>query len=154
LARTAHEQSIPFFLPVYTRRWQNAGRTFSAHLPLFPGYFFLHSDEVERQKLLEGRFVANSLPVIDQDRLHSDLARVYELMARGLTMTPEEQLCPGTRVRITDGPMRGMEGKVLRQGKKLRLVIEVDFVRRGVSVEIENWMVAALPGESRVLARV
>src|SRR5262249_1016979 len=143
LARTAFEKSIPFFLPVYNRRWQKAGRSFFASLPLFPGYFFLRSDEQERETLLETRFVANCLAVIDQDRLHADLAQVFDLTTRGVTMSPEERLSPGTRIRIADGPMRGMVGKVLRGGKRPRLVVEVEFLKRGVSVEIDDWMVDA-----------
>ena len=151
LARTAFEHSIPFFLPTYMRRWQNAGRTFTSHLPLFPGYFFLRGDEQEREVLLETRFVAHCLAVIDQDRLHADLARLYDLTTRGVALTPEDRFVPGTRITITSGPMRGMEGKVLRVGKKLRLVVEVEFLKRGVSVEIEQWMAAALPEDSKEL---
>jgi transcriptional antiterminator RfaH len=141
LARTAHRHEVPFFLPLYKRRWRNAGRTFSAFLPLFPGYLFLCGGDEARQRLLDTRFVANCLPVADQARLRGELARVYDLMTAGVPMTPEEKLVPGTRVLITGGPMRGVEGKVVRHGKQLRLVLEVEFIRRGVSVEVESWMV-------------
>jgi hypothetical protein len=43
-------------------------------------------------------------------------------------------------VEVTAGPLAGMEGKVLRQGNRLRFLIEVRLLQQGVSVEIESWM--------------
>jgi hypothetical protein len=37
-----------------------------------------------------------------------------------------------------------MTGNVLRRGKQLKLLIEVEFLRRGVSAEIESWMLKAV----------
>ena len=42
--------------------------------------------------------------------------------------------------------MAGLTGKVLRRGKDLHFFIEVQFLQRGVSVEIESWMFQALAG--------
>jgi hypothetical protein len=149
VARAAHRERIPFFLPVYHRRWQNRGRKFSAYLPLFPGCVFLHGDDAARQRLLETNSVANSLPVADQGRLHEDLARVYRLMGAGMPLTPEERLQPGPRVVITDGPLQGFEGRVTRYGAQLKLYVEVEFIRRGVSAEVDRRTVRPLgPSES------
>ncbi len=144
VARAAHRNGIAYFLPQYERRWRAEGRTFSAHLPLFPGYVFLYGDHAARQTVLETRLVANAIAVVDQDGLRGDLERVYRLVATGASLLPEEGLAPGDRVVIVDGPLQGFEGKVLRRGKQTRLTIEVEFVRRGVSVEIESRMVRPL----------
>jgi transcriptional antiterminator RfaH len=141
LARSAFRQNVSFFLPLHTHRWRNQGRLFKAQLPLFPGYLFLYGDEEARLRLLDTHFVANCIPVADQLQLWGDLARVYRLMTSGMSLTPQERLVPGAKVVITAGPLAGFEGKLIRHGRDMRLVIEVEFIRRGVSVEIESWMV-------------
>src|SRR5262249_41289281 len=129
-------------------RWRNQGPTFTARLPLFPGYVFLHADADGREIVYDRTQVANCLRVPDQERMWQDLVRVFDLMTSGHPMTPEEKLPPGARVVITDGPLRGLEGKVIRHGTQCRLVLEVAFIQRGVSVELENWMVKPAGRES------
>jgi hypothetical protein len=148
LARLAFRETIAFFLPQYIRRWRTGGRLFKSTLPLFPNYLFVRTDDDGRSKLLESGSVANSLEVHDQQRLHSDLARIHSLMSTGVPMTPEARLQPGMRVTITAGPLRGLEGTILRHGKNLRLLLGVHFMQQGVSVEVESWMVTPVPGEA------
>jgi transcriptional antiterminator RfaH len=140
LARRVLNQKISFFLPLYKRQWRSKGRLLSSHVPLFPGYVFLRGDGHARQKALETNLVANCLPVNDQLRLWSDLTRVYSLMASGSPLSPEDRLQPGTHVEIVSGPLAGIQGKIIRRGKHLKFFVEVEFLRQGVSVEIESWM--------------
>jgi transcriptional antiterminator RfaH len=140
LARRVRSQQVAFFLPLYKRQWRSQGRLQCSHLPLFPGYLFLHGDGQARDHALKTNLVANCLPVADQLQLATDLMSVYSLMASGSPLSPEERLQPGTRVEILSGPLAGLEGIILRRGKQLRFIIEVQFLQQGVSVEIESWM--------------
>jgi transcriptional antiterminator RfaH len=144
IARTAARHKISFFLPLYEHRWRKSGRAFSSCLPLFPGYVFIQGDFDARRKLLETNAVANILHVVDQQQLQTDLARVYNLLALGLPVEPQEGLVPGARVIIIAGPMKGFEGKVIRRGGRSKLVLEVNFIRLGVAAEVEDWMVKPL----------
>jgi transcription antitermination factor NusG len=143
LARKFMAGSVPFFLPLYHKRWRSGGQRFSSYLPLFPGYVFLFGDRDHRLSALETNLVANVLPVsdFDQDQVFDDLGRVYGLMTSGSTLTPEARLKAGIKVEITGGPFTGMEGTILRQGSNLRFVVEVRFLHQGVSVELESWMI-------------
>lgn len=151
LARSAHEENIGFFLPTFTRQWRKSGRKFSAHLPLFPGYLFAFGPPDIRDKMLATRLVANFLSVPDQNRLWADLRRVHALMYAGLPLTPEDRLTPGTRVGIIEGPLKGFEGVVIRNGHKWKLIIEVEFIQRGISVEVETWMVQPIT-ENKIMS--
>jgi len=150
LARRIVQRRIPFYLPLSKRQWHNQGRLFSSHLPIFPGYVFLHGDVSVRGMALETNLVARVLPVPDQQQLHDDLARLFRLIDAGLPLTPEQKLPEGTLVEITSGVLHGMEAKVIRHGKGLKLFVEVKMLQQGVSVEIESWMVRVVrgPGES------
>jgi transcriptional antiterminator RfaH len=144
LARRFLDREMAFFLPLYQRIWRSRGRTLTSHVPLFPGYIFLHGDADKRLQALETNLVAQVLPVPDQSHLHADLSRVHHLMISGSPLAPERQLQPGTPVRIISGAFAGMEGKVLKDGRQMRLLVEVRFLHQGVSVEIESWMLEPL----------
>jgi transcription antitermination factor NusG len=150
LARKFLDRGVSFFLPVYEREWRNQGRQFRSFLPLFPGYVFLFAGDEGRVQALETNLVANVLPVDNQPRLHADLARVHRLITTGATLTPEERIEPGDPVTITFGPLAGLEGKVLGRGKHSKFFVEVQFLRRAVSVEIDSRMIESLrPVESQ-----
>jgi transcriptional antiterminator RfaH len=146
LARKVLRREISFFLPLYERRWKSRGRLLCAHVPLFPGYVFLHGDGEARHLALETNLVANCLPVADQDQLQSDLHGVHQLMTSGAPLSPEARLQPGTRVAIIAGPLAGLEGTLLRTGTRMRFYVEVSFLQRGVSAEVEGWMIRPLEG--------
>jgi transcriptional antiterminator RfaH len=151
LARQLLARQLPFFFPLYHRQWRSRGRLQSSYLPLFPGYVFLRGDNEVRVGALTTNLVANVLPVADQGRLYADLTRVNHLIASGSALTPEDHLEPGTPVRISAGAFAGLEGKILRRGKNLHFFVEVQFLQRGVSVEIESWMFEALPAQRAAL---
>jgi len=152
LARQFLDYSVPFFLPVYQNQWRNRGRLFRSYLPLFPGYVFLHGDDDTRIAALETNLVAHVLPGDDQRQLHADLHRVYRLITTGARITPEDRLEPGDQVEIIKGPFAGLEGKLIRRGTQLRLFVEVQFLRRAVSAEVESWMIRPLTGKAEAMA--
>jgi transcription antitermination factor NusG len=70
------------------------------------------------------------------------------MMQAGMLLAPEEQLLPGAQVAIVAGPLAGLEGKIIQRGKQLRFHVEVRLLQRGVSVEIEGWMIRLLNARS------
>jgi transcription antitermination factor NusG len=144
LARRLLSRSVGFFLPQYEKKALIRGRLLSSHLPLFPGYLFLHGDSAGRLAALETNLIVNCLPVVDQRQLHADLERVFRLMNSDAPLTPEARLGVGDRVEIIEGAMAGLKGLVVRCGKNLKFVVDVHFLRQGVSVEVERWMLRPL----------
>jgi transcriptional antiterminator RfaH len=141
LTRKLLRQNVAFFLPLWKRQWRNRARLFCSYAPLFPGYVFVHGNSQTVFQTLTTNLVARFLVVPDQRQLNADLERVYCLIAANTPLTPEDELQPGTPVEITAGPLAGLEGKVVRRGKHLKFIVEVQFLQRGVSVEIDSWMI-------------
>jgi transcriptional antiterminator RfaH len=137
LARQLLKHEVGFYLPLYEQRKRHRGRNLRTHLPLFPGYLFLHGDHAGRLRALETNLVSQALPVPDARRLLMDLERVRRLIESGKPITPEERLEPGQPVEIVAGPMQGMKGRILRRGKQWTFFVEVNFLQRGASVEID-----------------
>jgi transcription antitermination factor NusG len=134
LAGELVQKEVPFYLPLIGHERRFRGRVMTAQLPLFDGYLFLHSDRDGYHEALATRRVVRGLAVPDQERLWSDLRRVFGLISSGLPVTPEPSLLPGQLVEIASGPLAGLRGRVIRSASRKRFVVEVDFIRRGASV--------------------
>lgn len=145
LARQLRAQEIPFYLPLYEQTWKTGGRKRTSYLPLFSGYVFLHGDEDARLVALETNLLCSTIAVTDQKRLYDELRRVERVLGGSVPVAPETELPVGGRVEITTGPFQGLTGKVIHRGGQTRLVVEVEFLRRGVSIEVEQWALRMLP---------
>jgi transcription antitermination factor NusG len=144
LARKLLARRQDFFLPLYQNRLQIRGRSLASYVPLFPGYVFLRGDEAARLEALRTNQIIRVLPVPERERLRADLARIYQLMECGSPVAPEDRLQVGMPVELTAGPLAGLHGKIIRRNRHMRFVVEVDFIQRGASVEIECWMMQPL----------
>jgi transcriptional antiterminator RfaH len=144
VARKLRGRGVSFYLPLYRQSWKANGRVRSSYLPLFTGYVFLHGDDSARVAALETNLLSATLPVPDQRRLYDDLARVERLLGGSAPVAAEDGLSPGTPVEVTAGPFQGLRGKVVRRGDRARFVVEVEFLRRGVSIEAEGWSLRPL----------
>jgi transcription antitermination factor NusG len=69
------------------------------------------------------------------------------MLASGLAVVPEPTVPVGARVRILNGPLTGIEGKVLRRGKRDQFVAVVRFLGSGATVDLEDWQVEQIPDE-------
>jgi hypothetical protein len=56
----------------------------------------------------------------------------------------ESRLAPGRRVRVRHGALAGLEGTVLLRRGRTRLLVAVDFLQQGASVDIEDYCLEAI----------
>ena len=139
LARDLLRREIPFYLPVYKRIWVRQGRRRSSYAPLFAGYVFLYGSESERVASLTTNHISRVLVVPEPDRLVRELQYFRQLIAADAPLTVESRLMPGRRVRVRQGPFAGIEGTVLVRRGKSRLLVSINFLQQGASVEIDDF---------------
>jgi transcription antitermination factor NusG len=132
-------RGIESFLALYSarHRWKNRCEM-DLELPLFPNYVFVHIDPRERVRVLEvpgvqslvgfGRTLA-PLPHLEIEALRAGVGH------RGIE--PHPYLAIGERVRITAGPMNGLEGVLVRKKNDFRVVLALDVIMRSVAVEVD-----------------
>jgi transcriptional antiterminator RfaH len=144
LARELHAGRIPFYLPQVARRSLVRGRALTSHAPLFPGYLFLFAHREQRIAALATRRVVQSLPVVVQEALWHDLGQIHRLLAAGVAVSPEDRLTPGTVVEIRSGPLAGLRGKIVEEASRRRFVVAVDFIQRGASVLLDDFVLQAV----------
>jgi transcription termination/antitermination protein NusG len=141
LARYLLPLQIPFYLPLREERSRRSGRSFTSHLPLFPGYVFLRGSGRERHAALRSNLIVRVLDVPDQTLLTRELAELRQLQAMGASLVPYTPIAPGDVVRVADGPFQGYSGVVLRGAARPRLVVSISVLRKTVAVEFERDMV-------------
>jgi transcription antitermination factor NusG len=140
LARDLLQREIAFYLPLVRRRLLIRGRAVHSHVPLFTGYLFVVGSDEDRVRALMTNRVAQVIPVGDVAQLKSDLQNIQMLIERGAPLTIESRLEPGQQVRIRSGPMAGLEGTVCKRKNQSRLIVWVNMLQQGVSLEIEDYL--------------
>ncbi|MBI1904254.1 MAG: UpxY family transcription antiterminator [Planctomycetes bacterium] len=141
LARCLLALEIPFYLPLIAKTTICRGRRFRSRVPVFTNYLFLFASTDERVRALQTNRISRVLPVGDPERLEFDLRQLQRLIASDAPLTIESRLTPGRRVRIRIGVLAGLEGVVVRRQGKSRLIISVNYLQQGASVEIEDCQV-------------
>jgi transcription antitermination factor NusG len=131
-------RSVASFLPLYAsaRVWN--GRRAVVQAPLFPGYLFVCIAPEQRVKVLEVPGVLNI--VSSHGKLIPLPGGEIEALRSALEIRksePHPLLTRGKKVRIQAGPLRGMEGVIVRQTRKLRLVVSIECIMQSFAVELE-----------------
>jgi transcriptional antiterminator RfaH len=133
---------LGFYLPQVLKEDRTPqGRKIRSVIPLFPNYLFLYGDSNDRVSALRGNRLVNVLEVADQESLERDLRQIHRMLSSGLPVQPEPAVPVGARVRITTGPLTGVEGTVMRRAKRDQFVAVVRFLGRGATVDLEDWQV-------------
>jgi transcription antitermination factor NusG len=72
-----------------------------------------------------------------------------EALRKGLThqlrVEPHPYLTVGRRVRIRSGPLKGMEGILIRRKGVLRVILSVNLIKCSTSIEVDSWEIEPVP---------
>lgn len=137
------------FLPkvqVWSRR---GGIRCAISVPIFPSYLFLHH-AMNKESYIEVRKARGLVRILGErwDRLaivpEDEIRAIQTVLRTHLPVQSHPYLQEGQRVRITRGPLVGVEGILVgsKAGKGL-LVLSVDLLQRSVAVEVDCTVVVA-----------
>jgi transcriptional antiterminator RfaH len=146
LARDLSARRVPHYLPLHKKSSMCRGRRLSSYIPLFSGYVFLFVDLEERVTALASNRVSRTIDVPrgGQAQLFEDLTRIQRLIASGVPLTPESRIQPGEPVRIKSGRLAGLEGIVTKRRGESRLLVAVNYLQQGASIEIDDFALEAI----------
>lgn len=134
-------KGLSSFLPLRNVLSQWKDRRKYVQKPLFPGYLFVQAGQEELHLVMTTPGVAYILggetepvPVPDEQ-----LQAVRSLVESPYPVVPWPLLRKGRRVRITAGPLSGIETYIIQRkgSEKCRLVVTVDILGRSVAVEVD-----------------
>jgi transcription antitermination factor NusG len=137
LAGDLNRLGISHFLPLATVDRSYSGRREKIRIPLFPGYLFMNGDAEERHRTLATNRVASVISVADQERLEEDLEQIRRLVDSEQPVDVWPGIRVGRRCCVISGPLKGLEGVVLRRRGTCRVHLAVHVLGQGAEVEID-----------------
>jgi transcription antitermination factor NusG len=146
--RSRHEQvvreqlerkQVEAFLPTVTRwsRWKD--RKKKIDWPLFPGYCFARFSARARLPILKCMGVVNIVSFEGEPAPipEHEIDSIRVLIESELAYDPCPMIREGMMVEVMHGPLKGVIGRLMRKGAHARLVLSVDLIGQGVSVEVD-----------------
>jgi len=138
-AALLQKKNFEVFLPVYRAVHQWYDRNQLVTLPLFPCYLFLRASVDRKIEVLRTGgvrwFVENAKRACEVSEAEIDALR--KVCSAGIGVSPHPFLRQGDQVRVRTGPLAGTEGFFVRTKNQYRVVISVELLRKGVSVEVD-----------------
>lgn len=131
-------KAVESYLPLYQslRRWND--RTALIDLPLFPGYIFVRLPFCERLRVLTVPGVVRIVSFNGKPAYLSDEEiRTLRTSVAVRAAEPYPYLAEGKRIRIASGPLKGLEGVVVRRKGKLRAVVSIHSIMQSYAVEVD-----------------
>lgn len=138
VAQELSRRSVESFLPLYRAVHYWNKRRAQVELPLFPSYVFVRTTFHERLRVLQVPAVVNLVTFngfpasVPEQEIEALRAAVHLRRAQ-----PHPYYSLGDRLRIKAGPLKGLEGTLVKQQSSSRIIVAVDFIHRSVSVELE-----------------
>lgn len=142
--QTLTREGATIYLPLRKKDHRYGGRIRSFWSPLFPGYVFGLFESREVYTLRSNQYVANVLRVLDQAALVHQLRQIQQALAAGDLVEVMPYLEKGKPVRVTGGPLKGVEGIVERITKKTKVVISIEMIKQSVFMEVDSSFIEAL----------
>lgn len=147
VAQALANRGVSVFLPLAKRmsRRRNVGLI---EVPLFPGYLFA---QFEHRDALAVITCPGVVQVLCRGRMPEavDPAEIRSLILisrTALSISPMPGFVGGQKVRVSAGPLNEVEGIVLRDDGRRRLVLSLSLLRRSVAAEIgREWVEDVIP---------
>ena len=130
-------REIFYFLPMVEKLRASRGRKVKSIMVLFPGYVFLCGGEGDRYSAMTTNRIASTIDVIDQNRLVRELSGIQQALATPEQLDPFPYLRTGRKCVVTAGPLKGVEGLLVRRKSISRLVLQVHVLGQAVATEID-----------------
>lgn len=125
------------------RRYRQQTKRFTK--PLFPGYVFACVPVEQKARIYQQDLLARAIPVTDEAVFLRQLADVKAIVASGFELSVMPLLTKGRRVKVTGGPLHGLEGYVNDPKNPGGIVISVDVLQQGLLVRVPVENLEALP---------
>lgn len=138
-------EGIEHYLPLIETVRRYASKTERFQKPLFPGYVFIQSSNEVYGRLYQQDLLVRLLPIENQATFLRQLEQVRVIVASGLALALQPLLKRGARVRVTGGPLYGIEGVVDNPQNPGGIVVAIDVLRQGVHVRLPLELLQPLP---------
>ena len=144
------ESSLP--LKTVIRQWSD--RKKKVQLPMFRGYLFVKINlDKDKFNVLQTPGVVkfihfnNQIPVIPKEQIFW----LDALLSSESEINYETQYLPGNEAEVIAGPFKGLKGKVIKQKSVFRVLLWIDIIMQGISVEIDSADLALVENRNKII---
>jgi transcription antitermination factor NusG len=138
-ASTLRAKGYEDFLPMYSMRRRWSDRMKVVEMPLFPGYVFCRFDPKHRLPVLKVPTVITiaGLGKTPEPVPDVEIEALQRVCKTGMEAVPCPYLTVGAKVRLTQGPLTGVEG-ILVNANPASIVLSVTLLQRSISVKVDR----------------
>lgn len=133
---------IETFLPLreVVSQWKDRRKV--VRIPLFPGYVFVRIFDKDSRSVLS---IFNTKGVVRilgsnggyQPVPAQQIDSVKRIVETKYEFDPYLSLVKGSEVRIANGPLQGLTGRIVQRKGQKRLIVSIDIIKRSVSVRVD-----------------
>lgn len=139
VAQFLDNEGVKVFVPFYNARHRWKDRVKQLSLPLFPNYVFVFSSVDERISILRTpgvydfvRLAGRPSPIPE-----GEIAAIRKTVENDMAIDPHPFLNIGDHVRGVSGPLKGVEGILIRKNGLYHLVLSIELLGRSLAVEVD-----------------
>ncbi|MFO7875691.1 MAG: transcription termination/antitermination NusG family protein [Desulfovermiculus sp.] len=151
LARFLARENIGYYLPLLMQRQAGQRKKRFSLIPVFSGYLFVKASDHERHQAMGSNHIASFIESRNQVRLVQELRQIHKALGQDTLVYPYHFIATGQKVRVVKGPLRGLEGKVIKKGSSYRLVLSISELMQSVLVQIDADQVEPVPERGRAV---
>jgi len=137
------EKDIEAFLPIIERIRQWKDRKKTVTFPLFSGYIFVNipDDYNSMLSILKTPGVVRFLTLEGKPSPIPEEQIIYlkKLIDNKEQIDPHPYISEGQQVRITSGPLTGVEGTLMEKLNHNFLFLSIDLIKQGAAVKIDAY---------------
>ena len=124
------------YLPLVAKVYKVQRRKVRRDVPVFPGYVFARLSPDERVEMLKTNLLVHTIFVTRPREMIHQLRQVEHASRLPSEVRRANPFKAGDYVRVTAGPMRGIEGYVKREGSKATICLNVEILGAAVEISI------------------
>ena len=121
---------------------------------MFRGYVFVKINlNIDKLNVLQTpgivKFIhfKNQIPAIPEEQIFW----LDALLSSESEINYETQYLPGNEAEVIAGPFKGLIGKVIKQKSVFRVVLWIDIIMQGISVEIDSANLALAENRNKII---
>lgn len=143
-------RNVEHFLPMMRRLSQWTDRKKEVQVPLFAGYCFARFPLADRLPVLQSQGVVRVVGSAGRPEPISDdeIESLRKLINNSSDFVCHPYLRKGMLVEVISGPLQGVKGRLVREARPCRLVLNISLIQRAIAIEIDADSVAPVSAQS------
>ena len=138
VAKDLERNGVKVYLPLMKERRKWSDRKKWVEFPLFKSYIFVSINSNNHLPIFETKGIVRIIKFGDSIATvrNNEIAGIKMMIDGGYNPISTDYFIKGDPVKVKDGPLRGIEGEVVRIDENDRLLLRINAIKHSVSVKV------------------